>query len=155
MLGMLAARIAARHPAMFARLGPHACKTFGIVPVDLPLAFVLKPQPGRIRLAVVRAIEGTKADACISGPLLSLVALVEGRADGDALFFSRDLTIEGDVEAVLALRNAVDDAGLDIAAELTAPLGALAIPMGDLIRMAARRIGARSAAQTPPAASWS
>lgn len=46
--------------------------------------------------------------------------MVHGALDGDALFFSRDILIEGDTEAVLALRNAVDDAEIDLAGEIAA-----------------------------------
>ena len=40
------------------------------------------------------------------------------REDGDALFFSGALEISGDTSAVLALRNALDDAELDLTEEL-------------------------------------
>ena len=43
-----------------------------------------------------------------------MLALAEGRVDGDALFFARRLVVDGDMEAVLALRNALDDNGIDI-----------------------------------------
>ena len=35
--------------------------------------------------------------------------MIDGSLDGDALFFSRDLRVSGDTEAVVALRNALDD----------------------------------------------
>jgi predicted lipid carrier protein YhbT len=35
--------------------------------------------------------------------------MIDGALDGDALFFSRDLRVSGDTEAVVALRNALDD----------------------------------------------
>lgn len=35
--------------------------------------------------------------------------MIDGSLDGDALFFSRDLRVTGDTEAVVALRNALDD----------------------------------------------
>jgi predicted lipid carrier protein YhbT len=49
--------------------------------------------------------------------------MIHGSCDGDALFFSRDLSIEGDTEAVLALRNALDDAEIDLPAEIAAAFG--------------------------------
>ena len=58
------------------------------------------------------------ADCRIAGQLSALLGLVHGAVDGDALFFSRDLVIEGDTEAALALRNAVDDAELDLSEEI-------------------------------------
>ncbi len=44
--------------------------------------------------------------------------MMHGTLDGDALFFSRDLAVEGDTSSVLALRNAIDDAELDLAEEI-------------------------------------
>ena len=70
------------------------------------------------------------ADAAIRGALKTLVDLLEGRLDGDALFFSRELAIEGDTEAVVALRNAVDDAEIDLAEDVLSVLGPASRPAG-------------------------
>lgn len=120
-------RICRRNPAIFDRLGAHASARFGIRPTDLPFAFVVEAAPPR--LAVVRVLP-RRLDARISASLANLLALLEGRVDGDALMFSRELVIEGDVEAVLALRNAIDDAQLDLVAELAALFGPLGGPAG-------------------------
>ena len=39
----------------------------------------------------------------------TLLDMIDGSLDGDAMFFSRDLKVTGDTEAVVALRNALDD----------------------------------------------
>ena len=122
-LALLLGGIARRHPGLFERLGEHAGKRFGLRPTDLPLAFVLCP--GRTSLRAVRELPDG-LDARIAGPLAGLLGLASGRLDGDALFFSRDLSVQGDIEAVVALRNAVDDAGLDLVAEAAALLGPFA-----------------------------
>lgn len=127
--------IAERHPRLFARLGPHAGKRFLLEPTDLPFVFVLEPNPGQPRVGVARPGEGAARDARIAGPLAALLGLIHGAFDGDALFFSRDIVIEGDVEAVLALRNALDDAELDLLAETAAVLGPLAAPFEQMVRM--------------------
>lgn len=127
--------IAERHPRLFARLGPHAGKRFLLEPTDLPFVFVLEPQAQRPRIAVARPGEDMQRDARIAGPLAALLGLIHGAFDGDALFFSRDIVIEGDVEAVLALRNALDDAELDLLAETAAVLGPLAAPFEQIVRM--------------------
>ena len=114
-------RIAHQQPGLFRRLGPYGSARFVIDPTDLPLAILLEPREGNPRVSVQRAPAG---DARIAGPLAALLGLVHGAYDGDALFFSRDLVIEGDTEAVLALRNAIDDAELDLAEEAQA-IGAL------------------------------
>ena len=65
------------------------------------------------------------ADTTICGPLVLMLALAEGRIDGDAIFFARKLTVTGDMEAVLALRNALDDNEID----LVDAIGRLSGPM--------------------------
>ena len=82
-----------------------------------------------------------QADARIAGPLAALIGLVHGAYDGDALFFSRDLVIEGDTAAALAMRNAVDDAELDLASEVENLSGPFARPLHKLIELAERRTG--------------
>jgi O2-independent ubiquinone biosynthesis accessory factor UbiT len=133
------------HPRIFDRLGEHARKRFGIKPTDLPFAFLLEPTPPRPRLSVVRNLPDD-VDARISSPLAGLFGLVEGRLDGDALLFSRDLVVEGDVEAVLALRNAIDDAQLDPVAEIACMFGPLAEPLKRTLQIARTVAGAKSIA---------
>ncbi|MFB6464440.1 ubiquinone anaerobic biosynthesis accessory factor UbiT [Bradyrhizobium tunisiense] len=124
-LGGVLQRIHRRNPAMFDRLGEHARARFGIKPIDLPFAFVVEARPPR--LSVVRNLP-KDLDARIFASLANLLALLEGRVDGDALMFSRELLVEGDVEAVLALRNTIDDTQLDLVTELSSLFGPLGAP---------------------------
>jgi O2-independent ubiquinone biosynthesis accessory factor UbiT len=152
-LSFVAARFARsfgrRHPALFARLGEEADKIFLIDPTDLPLAFRLLPRPDAPRLETVRRdAAGSFAgswDARVAGSLAALIGLVHGAYDGDALFFSRDLVIEGDTAAVLALRNAIDNEEIDLAREAAAlfgPFEPLALrPAQELAAFAARWSG--------------
>ncbi len=126
-LDALFALLRRRHPELFERLSGLGAPVFLIDPTDLPLIFELDANPDRPRLTAAR-VGGERAVATIRGPLLALIELLEGRVDGDALFFSRTLAIEGDTEAVVALRNAVDDAGIDLRRELLDALGPLAPP---------------------------
>lgn len=144
----------ARHPHIFERLGEHADKRFGLDPVDLPFSFVLTPQPKAPSLIAVRRLPAG-LPIRIAGPLLALLGLVDGSYDGDALFFSRDLVVEGDVAAVLALRNAIDDAGVDLVAEAAALFGPLA-PLGQrMLGGALQHLKAVSAAaQRESKSSW-
>lgn len=112
-----------RHPSLFSRLGEQANKTFLIDPTDLPFAFRLQPHLEAPTLEAVRREDAGLWDARIGGPLAALLGLVHGVYDGDALFFSRDLVIEGDTEAVLALRNAIDNEEIDLASEVAALFG--------------------------------
>lgn len=120
------ATLSRRHPGLFERLSDLGAPVYLIDPVDLPLAFVLTADVEHPSLKAVRTGDGAGAVATIRGPMLSLLSLLEGRIDGDALFFSRDLVIEGDTEAVVALRNAVDGLEIDLLAEVTNAFGPLA-----------------------------
>ena len=130
LLDLAMAAVARRHGEAFARLDGLGEGAFLVDPVDLPFDFLLRPGASPPRLTVFRAgASGVEATATIRGSLLSLIDLLEGRVDGDALFFSRDLVFEGDTEAVLTLRNAIDGAGIDlveIAASALGPLAGLA-----------------------------
>lgn len=130
-LALVLRSLVARHPRIFERLGDHAGKRFGIEPTDLPFAFVLEPRPQAPRIVAVRKLP-RDIPVRIAGPLIGLLGLIDGSYDGDALFFSRDLIIEGDVEAVVALRNAIDSEDVDLVADAAAVLGPLA-PFGRLL----------------------
>jgi predicted lipid carrier protein YhbT len=131
-LGGFLHRILKRNPRIFDRLGPHAAKRFGIAPTDLPFAFVIEATASRRGLSAVRELPAD-VDARIAASLVNLLALVEGRLDGDALMFSRQLVIEGDMEAALALRNAIDDARLDLVTEIASLSGPLGEPVRRLL----------------------
>lgn len=96
-----------------------------IDPVDQPVAFLLSvgPEP-RLRVAK-RDVEADAPayDATIRGPLIHLMDLLEGRIDGDALFFRRTLSIEGDTALVVGLRNALDGEDIDLVADLASIAG--------------------------------
>ncbi|MDX9861142.1 MAG: SCP2 sterol-binding domain-containing protein [Rhodospirillales bacterium] len=119
-----------RHPGLFDRLKGVGAPSFLIDPIDLPFVFLLETDPERPRLTALSGTDAAAqtASATIRGPLMMLVDLAEGRLDGDALFFSRDLVVEGDTEAVVALRNAVDDSEIDLTADLASMFGPLAGP---------------------------
>jgi predicted lipid carrier protein YhbT len=127
-----------RHPDILDRLSDYPDAMIGIDPVDLPFVFVLELRAGHPRLTLHRSLSLVAPGAVIRGSLAMLVGLAEGRLDGDAAFFSRQLAFEGDTEVVLALRNAVDAAGLDLVADLAGVLGPLAKPL-----QVAGRLGGR------------
>lgn len=127
-----------RHRRNFDRLSDFEGARFLIDPVDLPLAFVLELASEGPEVSTISAgEEPEQVTASIRGSLRALLDLAAGRVDGDALFFNRDLSIEGDTEAVVALRNAMDDADLDLLEEFALAFGPLARP--------ALRVATRSA----------
>jgi predicted lipid carrier protein YhbT len=132
-------KVAKNHPGLFRRLGAYSHTKFVLDPTDLPFVICLDPNGGNPSVTVTRRPgEGT---ARISGPLAALLGLVHGTYDGDALFFSRDLVIEGDTAATLALRNAVDDAELDLSQEISDLFGPLARPLQQMFAFLERRTG--------------
>jgi O2-independent ubiquinone biosynthesis accessory factor UbiT len=138
-LTALTRSVAARHPSLFRRLGSYSSARFVLEPTDLPLVICLLPDAAKPQVTLHRRAQ--QADTTITGSLDALLGLVHGAFDGDALFFSRDLVISGNTEAALALRNAIDDAELDIGAELQALSGPFAGVIGRAIAVAQARTG--------------
>ena len=118
-----------RHDGVFERLAELDDPLFVIDPTDLPFVFKLHLHHQRPSLVASREFSTEEATAIIRGPLPMLIDLLEGRLDVDALFFSRELTVEGDTEAVLLLRNAVDSDEVDLFEDLLSVLGPLAGPL--------------------------
>lgn len=136
-LDRLIKAISKDEPDIFSRLEGHHGKWFRIDPVNLPFALWLRPDPDRPELKACRkrrmftpvsatgaAFPPGKADAEITGSFLTLLGMIDGRYDGDALFFTRDLHIAGDTEAVVCLRNALDDLDESLADTAAAFFGA-------------------------------
>lgn len=128
-LSFVLSTITQKYPEIFERLGEYQKKRFLINPTDMPFVFLLMPDSRAPAILPYKNKEDVSFDAAISGTFLKLKDLIDGKLDGDALFFSRDLTIEGDTEAVLALRNAIDDVDLDLIEEIKSALGPLGIPL--------------------------
>lgn len=116
-LARVVRRIARRHPEMFARIAPYQQADFLIVARELPFALHLRPDPEQPVFRAVPRDPLPDHDARIEGPFMLLLNLVDGEDDGDAAFFSRDLVISGNTEAVVSLRNALDDVDGSIAQE--------------------------------------
>ena len=116
--------VARRQPEAFERLGPVRHATIRISPADLPIAFEMRPDgvAGSIRVVRPDSDDGA-ASARISGPLLTLLALFDGRGDADGAFFQRRIDIDGDTAAILALHNALEASELTMADILGLPQG--------------------------------
>jgi predicted lipid carrier protein YhbT len=129
-----------QHPGLFDRLGCHASKRYRFTPADLDWSFVIRPSLRHIK--VYRKDKAPPVDAAASVPMVTLLALLEGRLDGDAVFFARSLTLTGDMEAMLALRNALDDCGFDLPTDLSLAAG----PFAPVFRQLAERVRERALA---------
>lgn len=118
-----------RHPDFLERMEPYKDAAVCIDPVDLPFVLLFEPNPEQPRLTVRTSIDADEVRATIRGPLEILVALAEGKMDGDALFFTRQLQVEGDTEVVVALRNAIDGAGVNLVDDFSSLFGPLSSPV--------------------------
>lgn len=111
-------------PRLFARMGAASKKSILIDPTDMP--FVIRMLPDN-ETPDMRAFRRNKpvpeSDAQIRGTFAGLFKMLDTQLDGDALFFSRDLKITGDLEVVVALRNALDDIDGSIASDVAALFG--------------------------------
>jgi len=116
-----------RHRDLFARLAPLAGATFLIEPTDIPLRFLLRLSTSGATLTPLSRDEPmSPATVTVRAPFTVLIELLEGRRDADALFFTRDLVIEGDTEAALFMRNVIEAADIDVTADLIAGFGPFA-----------------------------
>ena len=122
-LDLALTRLLRRHPEIVRRLSSTEERRALVVPSDLPVAFLVRCVPGRLFMTVVRKTGSPAADATISGPIAAILDMATGEDDGDALFFSRIVKVEGDTEVAVALRNAIDSAAIDLLTDfLPAPL---------------------------------
>lgn len=150
-LGLALRAVLRQHPRILDRLGEHAGKRFGLDPTDLPFVLLLETRPQAPRILALRHLPARGLHARIAGPIRALLGLAEGSLDGDALFFSRDLVVEGDMAAVVALRNAMDGAGVDLVRDTAAALGPFGPPAERLLRGGLGLL--RRLAPAPPPAS--
>lgn len=138
-LSRLLRSTAMRHPSVLRRMGGAAGARFCLDLTDMPVLLVMEPALGRIRAFPRNEAPGH--DAIIRGKITAFLSMLHGAEDGDALFFSGELAIEGDTGAVLALRNALDDAELDLTEEIASLVPRLAPLVRRLSALAERRTG--------------
>jgi len=136
-LRRIARYIAEKHPGLFARLGDDVHKAFLINPTNMPFVLLLEPNPDFVSLEAYRSADGLDYDASITGSFLNLLRMIDGELDGDALFFSRDLKVEGDTEAIVRLRNAMDDIDGSVASDIADMFG----PVGRALLQRLRTLG--------------
>jgi predicted lipid carrier protein YhbT len=145
-LDRIATHVATARPRLFARLGPHIRKRYLIDPTDLPFVLVLIPDATQPHLKAYARAAKPDSDACIAGRFLNLLKMVDTSYDGDALFFSRDLRVSGDIDAVVALRNALDDCDGTIMDTVAGAFGPLSGPAAFILSTIRRLSGSRPAA---------
>ena len=117
-----------RHPKLvdnFARLDPAVVHVF---PADMPHRFAIEFGGGKMNVRVLLKDAPNPPDAEIRGNLMALIDLLEGRIDGDAMFFSREIEITGSTAVIVAVRNTLDREEILITDEIAAIFGPLERP---------------------------
>jgi len=112
------------HPSILERLEAIENKKFLISPTDLPFSIIITFLKDEI-ISVSTKDADIETDVRIYGSISSLVKMLDGEVDGDALFFSRELIVEGDTEALLTLRNSMDADDINILYEMLDSFGIL------------------------------
>ena len=140
LLGRVVRRVAVENPGMFNRLGEHRRAVYLIDPTNMPFRLLLRPDPDDLMLRAISNRGMPVHTARIAGTFLNLLRLMDTDEDGDALFFSRELDVTGNTEAVVCLRNALDDVEGSIAERVADMFGA----PGRAALAALRRAGERA-----------
>jgi predicted lipid carrier protein YhbT len=146
-LGLAMRLIERRHPRLIERLAELAPARVIIEPKDTNHRFLIDISENEAPVRLMLAHEDDEAQATISGKLATLIDLMEGRIDGDSLFFTRELTVTGDTALIVALRNTLDGEEISLLDDVLAFLGPFAQPAARLIALAddvAKRLAVRA-----------
>lgn len=127
-------RMQSRHPKLFRNLAGLSEATVHLVPTDLPHAFALTLGQEPVSFTVHAKTEDVSPSASVTGSLEALVDMLEGREDGDRLFFARDIRIEGDTSVIVGLRNTLDREEIDLFSDIASLCG----PFAGAAKMAVR-----------------
>ena len=112
-LAILVRRLERTYPQLFEALASHEPCAIGVEPTDLDYRFIIR-FGGRPTSLMPAAAFDESLDAHVRGDLATLLGLLDGCLDSDSLFFSRDLTVTGDMGAIVNLRNIIEREALDI-----------------------------------------
>jgi O2-independent ubiquinone biosynthesis accessory factor UbiT len=130
-LRRISADLARNHATLLRRLVRMAPARVLFAPMDLPHRFLITITQQGVALSLAGAQQA--ADVTMRGSLTTLVDLLESRTDSDTVFFSRDLSVSGDIAIAVAFRNTLDGEVFNLIDDALAQLGPLARPAGRLV----------------------
>ncbi len=137
MIDLLVRRMQQSHPRLFQNLTRLNAAVVRIEPTDLPHSFMLSYGSGAMSVTLVQGSD-LPCDACVRGKLASLLDMLEGRIDGDMMFFSRDIDITGDTSAIVGLRNTLDREEINLLDDVASLCGPLAVPARKALGLVSR-----------------
>ena len=139
-LQRLADRLSARYPDVLERIGDVGRARLLLVASDLPWRALVTLDGQGAEITLDRQGDGPApaAEAVVTGAFERLLACAQGGGDGDAMFVAREIEVTGNTDVLVALRNALDGAEIDLAGELAALAGPLHRPVaGGMARASA------------------
>lgn len=135
-VGLVWSRMERRHPKLLKNLARLDKALVYLNPTDVPHSFALTlGEPVSFYAVSKEEMDAREPDALISGDLEALVDMLEGRADGDTLFFARDIQIEGNTEVIVGLRNTLDREEIDLFTEVLSLCGPFSRQAGIAVSM--------------------
>lgn len=138
-LDIVLRRMENRHPSLFRNLALLQPAMVTVEPTDLPHRFSLIIGGGEARLELLQPADSDTIPHCpnghavIRGSLAALLDMLEGRTDGDTLFFSRHLIISGDTGTIVGLRNTLDREDISLAEDFLSLLGPFSTPAAKIL----------------------
>ena len=122
------------HPGVVDRMSDYAPARIVLNPTDMPFYFLAEFTKSNFHILY---IENDDIDlqeiTTISATFDFFLKMLERQSDGDALFFSRQLMIEGDTTIVVALRNILEAENVNINDDINETFGTLS-PMVNFIK---------------------
>lgn len=115
------------HPGVLQRMGafPHAKMILD--PIDLPYYFFVEFLPDNLNIIILADDTYVGSEFTrIAASLEFFLHMLQRDSDGDALFFSRQLTIEGDTTVVVALRNILEAESINLDQDIQNTFGQFA-----------------------------
>jgi len=128
MIDSLMSRMGQAHPRLFANLERLDHADVLVEPTDVPHRFVLSFGVTPVSLSVLNS-PPSETQAQIRGSLKILLDMLEGRIDGDKMFFTREIGITGNSAVVVALRNTLDREEIDLLDDIASLFGPFASPV--------------------------
>ncbi len=109
------------HPNVIQRMSEFTPAIIILNPIDLPFSFLVEFTKYNLSILIVDDDKYLGHDITkISASLTFFLNMLEGERDGDALFFSRQLTVEGDTTIIVALRNILESENININYDINA-----------------------------------
>lgn len=112
------------HGGVISRMNEFAPARIILNPVDMPFVFFVEFQKDNFSILLLDEDSYVGEDiTTISATFAFFLNMLEGDKDGDALFFSRQLTLTGDTTVIVALRNILEAESININKDINAQFG--------------------------------